>query len=200
VPLEKLASVVMSQLARRDIWVFDVKIHELVKKEISFKETKGGIVIKNKKFLLDDESNLVMQEIPEATNSLVPVAAPPPDSQALINQVKAANPGRPIKFVTLDPDLPNVDRVKRSGLAFTVDKRYPVFKEYPHRTEVGTMIYTMHDDNKREVSVKDVYFVNADQILSNGFYDSVDSRGGNGAPKLAYENYENVTMPDIRRR
>ena len=60
VPLEKLASVVMSQLARRDIWVFDVKIQELVKKEISFKETKGGIVIKNKKFLEFDDNQILL--------------------------------------------------------------------------------------------------------------------------------------------
>ena len=52
-PLETLASKVLAQLARRDIWVQDVKIYEYKKQEITFKETKGGIVLKNKKFTLD---------------------------------------------------------------------------------------------------------------------------------------------------
>src|SRR4051812_37931488 len=56
VPLEKLASVIMRQLARRDIWVLDkdLEVYEFTKRRISFKETKGGVIIKNKKFLLDD--------------------------------------------------------------------------------------------------------------------------------------------------
>ena len=50
-PIEKLAAAIMMQLARRDIWVDDVEIYEISKKKISFKETKSGIVIKNKKFI-----------------------------------------------------------------------------------------------------------------------------------------------------
>lgn len=52
VPLEKLAFVVMNQMARRDIWVEDVEIYEFVKKKISFKESSSGdgIIIGGKKF------------------------------------------------------------------------------------------------------------------------------------------------------
>lgn len=193
VPLEKLASVIMSQLARRDIWVFDVTIQELVKKEVSFKETKGGIVIKNKKFLCDGEtSNLIVSdEVPQTNGALVPTQQP-----VFTNLAIPTKPSRPIKNVTLDPDVFNLDRVKKSGLAFTAEKRYPVYQEYPAK-ETGVMIYTMHDDHGREVSVKDIYFLNADQVLSKGFYDTVDRGGG---PKLAYDNYQEAPMPDIRRK
>ena len=57
VPLEKLAASIMAQMARRDIWIVDVEIFELTKKQISFKESKGGIVIKNKKFSFDGEEH-----------------------------------------------------------------------------------------------------------------------------------------------
>ena len=51
--LGAVASAIIRQLARRDIWVVNVEIVEFVKKEISFRESKGGIVIKNRKFNFD---------------------------------------------------------------------------------------------------------------------------------------------------
>ena len=50
VPLSKLALFIMGQLARRDIWIVDVEINEFIKKSISFRENKSGIIIKNNKF------------------------------------------------------------------------------------------------------------------------------------------------------
>jgi hypothetical protein len=49
-PLDKLASNIMQQMARRDIFVFDVEIFEFAKKKITFKQSKADLVIKNKKF------------------------------------------------------------------------------------------------------------------------------------------------------
>ena len=51
--LDAVASAIIRQLARRDVWVVNVEIVEFVKKEISFRESKGGIVIKNRKFNFD---------------------------------------------------------------------------------------------------------------------------------------------------
>jgi len=53
--LQDLANAIVAMMARRDIYVLDVKIHELVKHEISFKEAKDGraIVLKGKRFSLD---------------------------------------------------------------------------------------------------------------------------------------------------
>lgn len=62
ISLDKLASLVMMQLARRDIMIFDVEPYEYTKKKITFKETKGGVVIKNKKFSLDGSSVIEIQE------------------------------------------------------------------------------------------------------------------------------------------
>lgn len=66
-PMEKLAAAIMSQLARRDIWVIDVKVTELVRREISFKECKDGrgITLKNKRFSFNDAAQMVAEDIVE---------------------------------------------------------------------------------------------------------------------------------------
>lgn len=53
VPLEELAGLVLKQLARRDVLVDEVELFEFTRKPLSFRETKGGIVIKGQKFDLD---------------------------------------------------------------------------------------------------------------------------------------------------
>jgi hypothetical protein len=195
-PLEKLASVIMSQLARRDIWILpDVEIYEYKKTKISFRETKGGIVIKNKKFELDTDANIVVHEFTEGqpvTNGAMVPALPPN------NKVNIAGPtGRPIKWVALDPDERNLAKVKGSGLAFLPNKRYPVFQEVSDTKQFGRMIYTMLDENKREVTTFDDYFLNADQKLVQGFHSTVDR---DTEAKLSFGDYEKDPMPDIRGR
>ncbi len=206
VPLEKLAKIVMSQRARRDILIIDAEIYEYKKTKINFKETKGGIVIKHKKFLLDDESNIIVQEVNDTpqqptqvpqvngngNHMMVPATAALP-----ANKVNLIAPtGRPIKWVALDPSDANMAKVKRAGLAFVVDKRYPVFSEIPSK-QFGINIYTMLDENKREVNVIDEYFVNADQKMVQGFYSAVDKET---APRLVgdYEEDKKMPMPNIR--
>lgn len=205
-PLEKLASIIMSQLARRDIWILpDVEIYEYKKTKINFRETKGGIIIKNKKFELDTDANVIVHDFQDGA-ALAPVPIPTP-SGALVhhnaalanNKLNLAGPtGRPIKFVTLDPDERNLAKVKASGLAFVENKRYPVYREMTHPKQFGVMIYTTLDENNREVSVTDEYFLNADQKLIQGFNSTVDR--GAAEAKLSYGEYENAKMPDIRGR
>lgn len=197
ISLEKLASVIMTQLARRDVWIHDVKIFELAKKEISFKETKGGIVIKHKKFSLDAGANIICQDIQE-TKPVVTTLPVPMHPQQIPTNINIAGPARrPIKFIVLDSDPQTVMNIKKSGLAFTPNKRYPVFSETPHPKEFGIHVYATIDDNKREVTVRDSYFVNADQILSRNFNTSIDQ---DNAPKLDYGGYADKDMPDIRGR
>jgi hypothetical protein len=66
-PLEKLAGVIMGEMARRDIWVVDVKVVELVRKEIQFKESKDGkgIMLKNKRFSFNEAAQLVAEDVLE---------------------------------------------------------------------------------------------------------------------------------------
>ena len=76
VPIEVLAGKVIAQLARRNILVVDVEIHEITKKKISFKETADGILIKNKKFRFDDGALITTSvESEETPQELIPVAA-----------------------------------------------------------------------------------------------------------------------------
>lgn len=197
IPLEKLASAIMSQLARRDVWILpDVEIYEYKKSKISFRETKGGIVIKNKKFELDNDANIVVHEFTEGqpvhqngTTAMVPVQ--PPNNKTNI----AAPTGRPIKWVALDPDERNIAKVKGSGLAFLPNKRYPVFSETADPKSFGRMIYVLLDENKREVTTFDDYFLNADQRMVQGFNSTVDK---DAEPKLSFGEYEKDTIPDIR--
>ena len=201
IPLEKLASAIMSQLARRDIWILpEVEIYEYRKVKISFRETKGGIVIKNKKFELDSESKIVVHEFTEGqptTNTPINYNGAMVPAQPGNKTNLAAPTGRPIKWVALDPDDRNLSRVKGSGLAFLPNKRYPVFQEAPDPKSFGRMIYTMLDENKREVTIFDDYFLNADQRLAQGFNSTVDR---DAEPKLSFGEYEKDSMPDIRGR
>lgn len=76
-PLDTLASKVLAQLARRDIWIYDIKIYEYKKQEITFKETKGGIILKNKKFTLDAvahdlDAKEVQEQVPQVPQQLSP--------------------------------------------------------------------------------------------------------------------------------
>lgn len=196
IPLEKLASAVMSQLARRDIWVVSVDIHEYKKQKISFRETKGGIVIKNKKFSLDNEANIVMQDIKEETSMLPAMnggAVP-----TTITQLMPHNTGplRVIKWVALDPDIPNLHNVRKRGLQFTEKKRYPVFQETPNPKQLGVYIYKTVDDQKREVMVSSEYFLPADVKLEGGNFEHKALDEG---PTLMYEGQTEAAMPDIRR-
>lgn len=214
VPLEKLAAAVMAQLARRDIWVTDVDVYELSRKSISFRETKGGIVIKNKKFLFDTDSNIVVQDMVEA-----PVQQPmsyTPQQQQLVSapqqqmqphqmqphQMQPHNGGqmRPIDWVVFAPELPMMSEVKQKNLRFTPDKKYPVFQKQPSVTGIGE-VYKMIDDTGREQLVSDKYFVPgninlfADREL--GFSENQTQRDGGN---LLWGNATLETdMPVIRR-
>lgn len=66
-PLEKLAGAVMSQMARRDVLIFDVEVDEFVRKSINFKETKDGrgIVLKNKRFSFNSTADMVSCDVHE---------------------------------------------------------------------------------------------------------------------------------------
>lgn len=66
-PLEKLAGAVMSQMARRDILIFDVEVDEFVRRSVNFKETKDGrgIVLKNKRFSFNSTADMVSSDVQE---------------------------------------------------------------------------------------------------------------------------------------
>lgn len=218
VSLEKLAGAVMAQLARRDVWIVDVEVFELSKKAVSFKESKGGIILKNKKFNFDgggeDASTVIVQDM---------IQAPPPQPVQLPQQYvqsngqhvniqgQAANPSRgvhpheqgqprrPIDWMVFSPELPQMTEVKQKGLRFTPDKKYPVFEK---REGVGGEIFVMIDDTGREQLVSDKYFVPGNiQLLADkelGFSQNQQQRDGG---KLYWGSAsQEPDMPDIRRQ
>lgn len=195
IPLEKLAAAVMAQLARRDIFVVDVEIVELSKKQISFKETNGGVVIKNRKFLFDQATNIIVQEVVDAPAQIQ--SHPTREMQAL-PATPAGDLGRPIDVVIFSPELPQMPEIKKKGLRLTPDKKYPVFS----REQMGmTTVLKIVDDVGRQQMVSDVYFVPgnvklmADREL--GFSETQKERDGG---KLNWAGaVEDNSMPVIRR-
>jgi hypothetical protein len=227
VPLEKLAAAVMAQLARRDVYVFEPEIYELSKKPINFKESKGGIILKNKKFLFDgggeDASTIVVEDI---IQQAPPQQYAPQYQQANGNgngnghypQVNIAGqaparpttpgqhpherqgPRRPVDWVTFAPELQQMTEVRQKNLRFTPDKKYPVFEKRTSPTGVGE-VFVMLDDTGREQLVSDKYFVPGNVNLFGdkelGFSETPSQRDG-GRLYWGGANQE-PDMPVLRR-
>lgn len=175
-PLEKLASIILGQMARRDILVFDVEIYEFTKKRVSFKENKNGIVIKNKKFNLGLDSIVVSEEssenclledkslVEKACNisvqqsNIVPVTMPIPSSnfQAPISNKKPLKDLKPIKTMIFSPS--DLKYLKGKPWRFTPNKKYNIYKEKMAPNGVGMIFYAI-DDTNREVEVPDEFFI-----------------------------------------
>ncbi len=222
-PLEKLASVIMAQLARRDVWVTNIEIYEYKKAKVNFRETKGGIVIKNKKFLLDAEANCIVsgELVDETTGEPVqPHNMTPPTPQQPQPQQKK----RPIKWVVVDESgvmqgnkgerMPVMLAIQRAGLQFSANKRYPVFAEmddprdkrvdkFGHPTLDRKKVYQMWDNQQRDVIVSQDYFVSAQVFLEGGKEFNTPTEigvlgGGVAGPRLMYDGEVNGEIPDIR--
>lgn len=218
IPLEKLAASIMAQMARRDIWIVDVEIAELSKKAISFKETKGGIIIKNKKFSFDgnDESTFIAVE--EIVKSPCETAqytvtefqsnqARLPSQQLSAAAVHPHNvvapkliSRRPVDQMVFLPEALHLHQAKQKNLRFTVNKKYMIFEKKPAPN--GGELFLTQDDTGREITVSDVYFVPgnvnlvADKELN--FSESPEEKDG-GNLYWGNASIDNG-MPDLRRR
>ena len=207
VTLQKLAATIMAQMARRDILITDVKTFELSKKEISFKESKNGIVLKNKKFLFDGgieelvSSNLVSEDVkptPQITNQSnmhVNIQGTGP-SKAIESNVSR----RPIDWVIFAPELLHLHEAKQKGLRLTMDKKYPVYLK--RSSTLGGEMFLIQDDTGKEQEVSDKYFIPGNTTLFGdkelGFSESPKERDG-GNLYWGNANHE-PDMPDVRRR
>jgi hypothetical protein len=176
---DKLAGTIMAQLARRDIWVIDVEVYEFTKKKLSFKETKGGLVIGNRRYNLDACEHLSVQESDEV------VSTPPPaiqvksfkpsfqtDLPAISEDlVRNANgmvnvadlqllKKKPLRYEVFQPDPTFVDMSKVRTLAFTVGEKYPIYAEKPagNDNRLG-MNYTTLDNNGQKQVLNDKHFL-----------------------------------------
>jgi len=210
VSLEKLAAAIMGQYARRDIFIVDVEVFEISKKQLSFKETKGGVVIKNKKFLFDHSGDATVVTVQEMQEQPLQLSGP---SQSMPQSLSAASTPshphanlaqrhrRPVDYVVFAPEPQQLFEAKRKGLKFTENRKYPVFQKTMSPTGIGE-IYVLEDDAGREQTVSDVYFVpgNVNLVADRelGFSESPQDRDGG---RLLYNNASvDPGMPDLRGR
>lgn len=202
-PMDKLMSNITGHLARRDIYVYDVEVYEFLKKQIPFKITKNGLVLKNQRVSYDEmlENNQILAESQNTNNvSMISVnESIQPIRQNkfvdLSNRVENQKNKKPIRYVVFSPPL-NVNKAK-FNYKFTRNKRYPVFSERFLDTGIGQML-SMVDDAGKDVEVHDEYFVPAGNNLGfdnemnpskkDGNIDLLNWQGGNegndGVPVL----------------
>ena len=205
--LGAVASAIIRQLARRDIWVVNVDIVEFVKKEISFRESKGGIVIKNRKFNFDSISQSIVEDggvvedenededededVVEDTVDERSVPLPP------VKQPVKENLGRPMRKEVFNPEIPGlIQECQKRGYAFTVGNRYDIYKEIPDvRGLMHGMIYTVLDDDGKKREMNDKHF-SSDATLK-GFENPATPRS-DGGTGLNWQGAVSSDMPDLR--
>jgi hypothetical protein len=187
---ERLAAAIMGQFARRDIMVTDVAIMEFVKKEISFRETKNGICIKNKKYLFDGTTEIEFAEEVEPQVQYVPqpvqqVAAvqphnvqhPPQAVQAQVGAVPDPFLGKkPMRHETFEPDDVMASDARKRGLKFTRGNKYPIYEEKQDRRGIMFgMLYVTKDDAGQKQILSDRLFVFKQELVGGSQFDD---RGG----------------------
>src|SRR5581483_10469748 len=99
VSLEDVAGLIMKYYLRRDIMCFDVDVFEFAKRKISFKETTGGIVLKNKKFLFTPGGFKVIESVP------------------------------PARFEVFTPDKSYLPVLRSKNIKLTPNKKYGILEE-----------------------------------------------------------------------
>ena len=206
VPLEQLAAVVMSQLARRDIWVVDVELFEIAKKKISFKESTdgSGVIIKNKKFGLDRTgANLIttdVEDVVAAPSGLQPheiIGTPRP--QIMVQSGNKPTSQRIRAWMAFDPGprLPEATKMK-----FTIGKKYPIYQMDPHPKLLAQQLYTTIDDTGTRKTIDDDFFVPIIKLVGDG-----EIEGGTWDTKptsvpdarlSAYAEVTDAPMPKLR--
>lgn len=200
IPVEKVANVVMSQLARRDIMVFDVEIYEFVKRKITFKETKGGVIIKNKKFLLSGDIEVEVEEVPQQL--VQEILAQQQLSQPISKQLPQSL--QVLKHEVFDPD-PTIAGALVAKYKLTPKKKYPIFEEKVviqkiisngSPTEVPTYEYLVLDDTGNKIRVASIHFQPVQAgLLGVPVVQSVEQQ-----PSLMHmSSYNDVRMPVLRR-
>jgi len=204
VSLEALAAKIMTQLARRNIFIVDVEIYEYAKKRVSYRETESGIVIKNKKFSFDSGKVVETDDFVEAPEQAAdeefkPIPSPSKeiaDRSCPIANARSAR--RPIRHEIFDPEPIAEFKAKQKGLKFTKGRKYPVYSE----SSMGsTVVYKTKDDAGREVDVGSEYFVavGAGLVEQDAGPEYVGAEGQKEEINL-WRNYEQIDMPEIRRR
>jgi hypothetical protein len=199
VSLEKLASVILTQLARRDVFVFDVEVCELVKKKILFKQNKNNILIKNKKFSLSNDT-IVVQEINEnlieckkesSCGFITPIEDKVRIDQPSLKNNVSLKSLKILKTMTFMPS--DAKYLKGKPWKFTPTKAYNIYREIIAKNGIGMILSTI-DDTGREVEVTDEFFVN-DRI---SYINEPVNNSSSNDDVLNWSGTKGFNMPDLR--
>jgi hypothetical protein len=165
--------------------------------------------------LLNRQQQPTYQPQPMQTN----LSHLPPEVQAeihqnqMVQQRRPVNPsdrmrpilppaGQPLRYETYDPH-PDLARVAaQRNMAFTVNKRYPIFEEKPDMRGVHYgMLYVTKDDNGQRAVLNDKHFIPV-QNLTNDF--TADVARPQPTIRLTHEsdnqvsvNGKAINLPDI---
>lgn len=156
-PLDKLSGVICCQLARRDIYVKDVEIYEITKKKINFKETKNGIILKNKKYLFNENFEPVFSSDLDNESSKE-TSATTEVNKVNIDKNTNIDTNRVLKRMTFVPEPQQQIDLLKKGIKLTPDKSYNIHSIESHPNGVNE-IYSLIDDKNKIQKVSDLYFV-----------------------------------------
>lgn len=201
ISLEKLAMAIMSQLARRDVLIVDVVITELSKKSVSFKEAKGGLVIKNKKFLFDSElsENVIVEDVKEeadvTSSQSFSLSKPQVENQPVkLNLAENTRPRLPITWMTYTPEERHTIALRKYKL--TLNKKYGILSKISK--DFGYEVLKLIDDTGKEIEISGDHFVPANTSLLYGDLKFDQSDNEEIDLNFRSENFKE-NMPNIRR-
>ncbi len=200
-PKEKLAKYILTQLARRDIFIYDVEVYEFTKKKVNFKLGKNGFSIAGSKFSNSDlaEECSLENDVPaepQAIPSSIKQNPTPPVQNNFQNLSRRIEnkPKKVLRRVAFVPPL-RMDKSK-FPYKFTLNKIYPVYSERYNMNGVGMIIMTT-DDSDNVVEVNDEYFVPANAALE---YENEMDAGKRGNNDLLNWQGDRSTGPMINLR
>jgi hypothetical protein len=130
------------------VWVENIEIYEITKKKISFKETKNGIVIKNKKIILDDNFEIDIKQ--ENENEIVesrPIVEISPQQKNETGIVKGTT--RVLRRMLFAPEPQQQINLLKQGVKLSPDKIYDIYQIEKGLNGISE-IYLLIDDNNRE--------------------------------------------------
>src|SRR5581483_104631 len=194
VSLEDVAGLIMKYYLRRDIMCFDVDVFEFAKRKISFKETTGGIVLKNKKFLFTPGGFKVTEESEEIPEEEF--------KQSTLPQVKKVIESvPPARFEVFTPDKSYLPVLRSKNIKLTPNKKYGILEEKTVKQTINgpygiqeTMaaVYSVIDDDGKRVQVHSCHFVPETKglLYQNGINPIEEER-----PKLTYMDQMGDNMP-----
>lgn len=200
-PLEKVSAAIIAQFARRDIWIVDVEVFELTKKKIAFKETKGGIVLKNKRFLFDSiQGTFEVEDVKEDCSPVKEFIQDQEEPSSNTINIAPAVKRRVVDNLVYSPEPQQLIEAKRKNLKLTVDKKYEVYQKKPSPNGLGDLCLIV-DDSGKEQFVSDLYFIPASINLfadkELGFSENQQQKESN---KLLWGDASLETnMPKLRR-